>query len=122
QSIDQRDTSAVGLDARHDARRNARPAILRRRTDPAVRVDHGLRYFHRYLQLDLRCRRAAALDRAQVASAYWSGRKGRRARCRRGAASVASGERRRQPLSVATDPPTVSKCRTAVPTAVLAFL
>ena len=41
---------------------------LRRRSDPAVLVDHGVRRVHRHVQLDLRRRRDPALDRAQVAA------------------------------------------------------
>ena len=44
QPLDQRDAAALGPDARHGARRDARAADLRRRSDPSVLVDHGVRY------------------------------------------------------------------------------
>ena len=110
QPLDQRDAAALGADARHGARRHARAADLRRRSDPAVLVDHGVRCVHRNVQLDLRRRRRSSSGSSTSGRA----RPARRPRAPR-ARSPRSGDAssatpvahplRRHPSSVSLEPP-----------------
>ncbi len=100
----QRDAAPLGADPRHDADRHARAALLRRRGHPAVRLAHGVRHLHGNVQLHLRGRRVAALDRGQVAP------RGRRTG--RGRAAAAALRPAQRPL---TSPRTAARCAAVLP-------